>query len=317
VIVYFFLGGISGGAQVLASLSGLFGGRRSAGLTRVARYLAFATFLPCPPLLILDLQRPERFLHMLRVLKLRSPMSIGSWVIVAFGGAVSLGALDQAAQDGHLPAPLSRRRHSRLSRATHVAGLPLGLLLAGYTGVLLAATAVPLWTRRALFLGPLFLASALSTAAAATELLARVTRDGRGGSPALHRIERTAMLSESLVLLVWLARLGRSGRPLAAGPLARWIHHGVAGVGLALPAALHAIAPLFGTKGQSAARALAGAATLAGGFALRATVVIGGNESADDLEATFEITSATRALPSSSRGRGVEGEGSRPTAPRP
>ncbi|MBA3416865.1 MAG: polysulfide reductase NrfD, partial [Chloroflexia bacterium] len=257
IVAYFFLGGIAGGAQVIASLSGLVGGKRSAGVTRLARYVSFAAFLPCPPLLVFDLGRPARFLQMLRVVKLRSPMSVGSWTLVAFGGAATLAALDQAGADGLLPPALSRLRHRWWSSAANAAGLPLGLGLAGYTGVLLAVTAVPLWTRRALVLGPLFLASALSTAAAAVDLLSLATREARSGSGALHRVERIAALAESLLLVAWLGRLGRAGRPLAAGSLAPWVHHGVAGLGLALPSVLGAAAPHLPRKAGRAARALA------------------------------------------------------------
>ena len=295
VVAYFFLGGISAGAQVLASLADLSGKRGLGSFVRTARYLSFVAFLPCPPLLILDLQRPERFLNMLRVLKLRSPMSIGSWALVAFGGVAALGALAEAAKEKSVPAPLTALRNFRLSKVLSVLGLPSGLLLAGYTGVLLAATAVPLWTKRALLLGPLFLASALSTAAAALDLTGRLSRVGDANNPALHRIERFTLLSEALLLLVWLARRGRAGHPLAIGPLARWLHHGVAGLGLALPAVLSATAPFLGPRARLVAQAAGALATLVGGFILRTTVILGGNQSAADAEATFEMTALRRA----------------------
>src|SRR4051812_40936790 len=74
IIVYFFLGGISGASYVIASLSHLFGPNQDRRIVRAGRYLSFATLIPCPVLLILDLGRPGRFLNMLRIVKLRSPM---------------------------------------------------------------------------------------------------------------------------------------------------------------------------------------------------------------------------------------------------
>ncbi|MGH2558058.1 MAG: NrfD/PsrC family molybdoenzyme membrane anchor subunit, partial [Thermomicrobiales bacterium] len=84
IVVYFFLGGLSGACYVIASIAELIGARRYGEIVRAGRFLSFLTLLPCPVLLILDLQRPERFLHMLRVVKLRSPMSVGTWGLLLF-----------------------------------------------------------------------------------------------------------------------------------------------------------------------------------------------------------------------------------------
>src|SRR2546430_5491506 len=45
--------------------------------------------LVSPALLISDLGRPERFLNMLRVFKVTSPMSVGSWILFVSGSATS------------------------------------------------------------------------------------------------------------------------------------------------------------------------------------------------------------------------------------
>ena len=39
--------------------------------------------------LVMDLGRPERFVNMLRTVKLTSPMSLGSWILSAFSGAIA------------------------------------------------------------------------------------------------------------------------------------------------------------------------------------------------------------------------------------
>src|SRR3712207_8061149 len=114
--------------------------------------------MPSPPLLIMDLGRPERFVNMLRIFKPRSPMSMGAWCLSLFGGLLS-GAVGADL--------LGRKREARvLGGATAVTGGYLG----SYTGVLLATTAVPLWARSRLFLGPIFVATATATGAAATRL---------------------------------------------------------------------------------------------------------------------------------------------------
>ncbi len=287
VIVYFFLGGISGGAQAIAAIASLVGGRKAKPVVRTARYVSFAAFLACPPLLILDLGRPERFINMLRVFKLRSPMSIGTWCLVLFGAAATATTALQADDDGLIP-PAARPFIRLLpTRLLDVAAGGFGLLLAGYTGVLLGATAVPLWARRAVLLGPLFLASAISTASASVTLVRSATsrrHDGR-----LARIEQIAGVAEAALLLAWLTGLRRSGKPLHEGRYGKTIRHGVAGAGLAAPLVLNAAAASFPRHARPIS-VLATLLTLAGGFLLRYLVIVAGHASADDPEATFEMT---------------------------
>src|SRR5215217_3550815 len=85
VAAYFFFGGISAGAALIGSLAEVFGGDERTDLAHTAHYVSFATLLPCPPLLIDDLGRPERFHHMLRIFKPSSPMNLGSWALLMHG----------------------------------------------------------------------------------------------------------------------------------------------------------------------------------------------------------------------------------------
>src|SRR6185503_16186806 len=88
VPLYLFAGGVAGGSAVLA-LAARVGGAPSPTVT-TALMLALAGVLLSAALLVSDLGRPARFLHMLRVFKWRSPMSVGVWLLTAFGGAVSV-----------------------------------------------------------------------------------------------------------------------------------------------------------------------------------------------------------------------------------
>ena len=87
---YFFAGGLAGASAGFALLSDL-RGDEAAGAARLGAALAGAAVSPA--LLISDLGRPERFLNMLRVFKVTSPMSVGSWILSAFGAATAAGAL--------------------------------------------------------------------------------------------------------------------------------------------------------------------------------------------------------------------------------
>jgi hypothetical protein len=77
IIWYFFFGGLAAGCYVIASIASLFGSSEDRAVARAGYYASLLALLPCPPLLIKDLGKPERFLNMLRIFKVKSPMSIG------------------------------------------------------------------------------------------------------------------------------------------------------------------------------------------------------------------------------------------------
>jgi hypothetical protein len=77
IAVYFYFGGLAGMAATLGSTVQLLGGREMHSLVTRTRWIATAGAAISTGLLIQDLGRPERFLHMLRVFKVTSPMSMG------------------------------------------------------------------------------------------------------------------------------------------------------------------------------------------------------------------------------------------------
>jgi formate-dependent nitrite reductase membrane component NrfD len=292
VIVYFFLGGLSSASYVIATIAELLGGNDGRRIGRVGRYLSLAALIPSPILLILDLGRPERFHHMLRILKLRSPMSVGTWGLTIFGGFCALSTLIQVAQDGLL------RRVGLLSRVLlALPGKPIGLLgsvfgffVGGYTGVLLGVTAVPLWAKNALLLGPLFLSSAMSSACAAIALLLSLgRRDRHGPILRLERLDCITLLAELSLLLAARANAGATiARPLREGRLGLIFRWGVLGGGVVAPLLIQ-IRSLFGHAAPSRSLTiLSSLLTLSGGFLLRYVMVMAGRASADDPRATFE-----------------------------
>jgi len=167
--LYFFVGGTAGMSGVLA-LAGLLTGQPAA-FVRAALAMAFAGAVISPALLIADLGRPARFFNMLRVFKWRSAMSMGVWTLVAFGGFATAAllltvALPLLMRNGAEPTAL------RLILFLVVAGTgAFGAVLATYTGVLLGATAVPVWSSHHRLLPFHFGVVALGSASAILELL--------------------------------------------------------------------------------------------------------------------------------------------------
>jgi formate-dependent nitrite reductase membrane component NrfD len=209
VPLYFWFGGMAAGASFVALACDLAGDERSA---RVARKVAVAALLPSPPLLIGDLGRSARFYNMLRVFKPRSPMSMGSWCLTLFG------ALGSGAVGADL---LGRRRDAR---ALGAANAVVGGYLGSYTGVLLASTAVPVWSRSKWLLGPIFISTATLTGAAAVRLTLVVTGmpNDHPTRAALERVESGAMAAELLLSEINHHRLGRLASVLEEGAGARW-----------------------------------------------------------------------------------------------
>ena len=172
VPLYFWVGGASGMSAVVAVTSLV--GAVSLELARSALWIAFAGSLISPLLLVLDLGRPARFLNMLRVFKLRSPMSVGAWVLIAFG-AFSLSSVTCFEGFGFLERELGVPREllGALLWCSMIGGAASGAVLATYTGVLLGATAIPAWAAHRAILPVHFGAAALGSAVALLELLDR------------------------------------------------------------------------------------------------------------------------------------------------
>jgi len=210
--LYFWTGGIAAGSSFVALACDLSGDHRSA---RLARMVSLGALAPSPPLLIMDLGRPARFLNMLRIFKPRSPMSMGAWALSVFGGLGS----------GAVAADVFGR--TRLARSLGAANAVVGGYLGSYTGVLLASTAVPLWSRSRLFLGPIFVATATATGAAAVNLVTPLKP--------LRQVQAGAMAAELILSVINERRLGRLAAPLRRSrkmKTAKWLVN----AGLALQA---------------------------------------------------------------------------------
>jgi Polysulphide reductase, NrfD len=169
VPLYFFFGGIAGMSAVIATSSVVF---HHVDLARTAMWIAaIAGVLLSPILLILDLGRPHLFLNMLRVFKHRSAMSIGAWILSAFG-ACAVPGLIALELHAHQVFHSALDQFLRVAAGIFIFGSAIfGTLLATYTGVLIGATAIPAWFLHRTLLPIHFGTAGLGCAAALLELL--------------------------------------------------------------------------------------------------------------------------------------------------
>jgi formate-dependent nitrite reductase membrane component NrfD len=162
--LYFFAGGMAGASASL-SLGARMTGNRT--LARASLYAAAVGVTVSPPLLIKDLGRPALFYNMLRVFKVTSPMSVGTWIVSAEGTATGFAAACELF--GVMP---------RLKLAAQaVAGL-LGPPMATYTGALVAQSVVPAWHEARQDLPLTFAAGSAASAGGAAAIFTPVAQAG-------------------------------------------------------------------------------------------------------------------------------------------
>lgn len=274
VVLYFFFGGLAGGSYFIASLMDLFGNEEDHRLARIGYYVAFPAVLICAPLLIADLNRPERFWHMLiqsetfwPIFKYWSPMSVGSWALLVFGLFAFVSFVASLMEAGRLPwSPPGWCCADPVRHTFNAIGTLLGFFLASYTGVLLSVTNAPIWADSPT-VGLVFLVSAASTSAALMHLLARRERMLSHARAWLYRFDDQVMILELIVIGIFLVSLGA----VLEAWLSAWgvLLLGVVLVGIVIPLAMRWQRPATGAMAVPAAAVL----VLVGGFLLRAVIV--------------------------------------------
>jgi hypothetical protein len=252
---YLFTGGLAAGTALLAA-GGDATGRPA--LRRGGRLAALGAVGLSTYFLVNDLGRPARFHHMLRVAKPTSPMSMGTWILSAFGGAAGLAAATEV---------VGRPAWGRLPGFAAAAAAPA---LATYTAVLLADTSMPAWREAHPDLPFVFAGSALASGAAVGLIAAPTGEAGPARTMAVAgaalELTATHRLEHGLGLLSEPYRTGRAGRLLRAARVLT---------------AAGAVAAVAGRRSRVVS-ALAGAALLGGSLATRFGVYEAGVASGKD-----------------------------------
>jgi hypothetical protein len=256
VPAYLFSGGMAGASAVIAELAAATG---RPALTRIARLGAAGGALAGVGLLVHDLGRPARFLNMLRMLKITSPLSVGSWILAPFSELTALAAVSELS--GFAP---------RLGRAAGVGAAVLGGPMTTYTAVLISNTAVPAWHEARHDLPVVFAASAVAAGGALG--LVGAGADENGPAARLAVVGAAAELAASQVME---RRLGRLGSRYTTGRAGHWRRAS------RVLTATGAVGALFGRRRRGVAVA-SGLAVLAGSLATRFAVFHAGLASAAD-----------------------------------
>lgn len=269
---YIFLAGMSGSASIIGTIADAVGGEQAQGVGRRARLVGFVAPTLGAPLLIKDLHTPQRFYNMLRIFKPRSPMSIGTWILMAY----SAGAVPAALAEFFAKLP----GLGWLRTAGKVAQVPAAAAGAGlsiYTASLLSATSTPAWAAAPREIAVRFGASSVASGAAAlvlgeTDPDARRTLQlitaGALGVEACAAVAQTRAYRDRGVEGGTKDRWGRTEKILATG------------LGIGLPLVLFgASLAVGGRRGRNLGQAAA-VATLAGSALLRISTLGMGDESA-------------------------------------
>jgi len=273
-----FLAGLGAGAFLLAVMAQIAGDRKFRAVN-----IAGALIAPWPVilgvlLLVIDLGRPERFWEMLirrgegfLMFSPMSTMSIGTWLLTIFV-IVSLAYLVVCLFT------IPFRWGVTVRALVGLAGVPIALLVTIYTGVLIAATARPLWN--AVLLPTVFVASALATGVASVVFflaLGRIlhtTYEPDSPVPGLERVTGGIVGFQLLaVALFAISRIEVPAMKMIMGSgygLLWWI--GIVGLGLVVPL-------LLGLKGGSKrpqVSLVVATLVLLGGFFLRYVILFAG-----------------------------------------
>ncbi len=286
IVLYFFIGGIAGGAYVTSTAIELVGGPQDRPIARMGYYIAFPLSVVCAIALIADLGRPERFWHMIVYSptflpwpKWDSPISVGAYALLLFGAFSFLSFLDALVETGRLPwAPL-RNKYSGTPRLIYsILGSLVGFFLASYTGVLLAHTHLAVWADTAM-LGAIFVASSASTGMAAIALGLVLSKVDVGQSwRNLKQADNVALILELVLLIVFLVLLGTAAAPILNGVDSVLLIGGVLVAGLIVPLILQFRAGFQGVKATAGLTALTAVLILIGGLLVRAVIVMGAQD---------------------------------------
>jgi tetrathionate reductase subunit C len=148
IAIYFYLTGLSAGSFIISTLSYGFGFERFKPLGKIGIVIATLLLMAAPMFLLAHSGQKLRVWHLFVYLNFTSPITWGSFLLILY----PINCL--------VYGYFMFRGHKRLTRVFGLIGIPLALMVHGYTGFILAfGKARPLWNSSIMPL--LFLVSAV------------------------------------------------------------------------------------------------------------------------------------------------------------
>ncbi len=286
IIIYLFLGGLAGGAYLIAALADLCDLEEKKTIAKIGFSVALPAIIIGGICLIGDLGRPERFLNVLKIYKFTSPMSVGVWGVITFSvfsiiSFLMIFGIDEKSKGiwklGYYISLIVPRK------ALNAIGLSVAVFLAAYTGVLLTETSRPFWSDTP-FLGALFLASGVSTAIAFIYFFydLKKSEDNNGSVEVskykLKLVDNMAIFAELVIILFMLIELANQHRLILMQKVSGMFWIGVVLIGLVIPLFINFYSMIsYRIKGKKMSKSLiTPILIIVGGFLLRYVVVIAG-----------------------------------------
>ena len=276
---YIALAGLSGASAIIGVAAEATQGRAARRLARRSRYLMLLAPTIGSALLVWDLHTPQRFYNMMRIAKRTSPMSIGTWILLAFTGPAMLAGAAQLVAD--------RRPRLRwpwqVARAAQIPAAIAGAGLATYTASLLAATSTPLWAAAPQSMAVRFGSSSIAAGAAALSLGERSPRTRR----ALDALAVAALAAElAATVQSHHAYKAKGVDEALQGGWGKVEAYGATGLGAMLPLGLKLAGMVLGGPRSP----LAALAMLGGSLMLRVSIMEAGDASAARPEVSFRFS---------------------------
>jgi formate-dependent nitrite reductase membrane component NrfD len=282
VAMYLFLGGLTAGVMVFAAVMALlkkdeeapFASKQLALLAPIVLSAGMTT-------LFLDLEHKLYVFRFYTAFQLTSPMSWGAWILILIYPVATLQILSSLRSGFPITVPWVDRWPitksivdwcERHRRQIALVAVPSGIALGIYTGILLSAfSARPFWNSGVL--GPLFLVSGLSTAAALVALISRQ----KGEKELFTRIDVALIVVELALVGLFLVNLASGSaqhigalESVTGGPYTMVFWVLFVGIGLVIPLLLE----MLEMRGIAKSIAiLAPVLVLIGGYALRQVMV--------------------------------------------
>ena len=186
IAIYFYLTGLSAGSFIISTLSYGFGFVRFKPLGKIGIVIATLLLVAAPMFLLAHSGQRLRVWHLFVYLRLSSPITWGSFLLILYPINCIIYAF------------FMFKGNKRLTRIFGLTGIPLALMVHGYTGFILAfGKARPLWNSSIMPL--LFLVSAM-VSGIAMMMIVSVVRDRFFTK---DRVINTDILSGLATMLGW------------------------------------------------------------------------------------------------------------------